>query len=86
MIGFLGIGKHLRVRGRLSAYIDGHASRTESRRVEEHLDLCDECGLELDTLRSTVDLLNRLPELAVPRSFALSEAPASVVEPIARTA
>ncbi len=79
MIGFLGIGKHHRVRGLLSAYIDGQVSETESRRVEKHLDLCDECRLELDTLRSTVDLLNRLPDLAVPRSFALSEAPAPVV-------
>ena len=81
MIEFPGIGRHRRVRGLLSAYIDGEVIESEARRVEGHLALCGECRRELDTLRSTVDLLNRLPELAVPRSFALPEALAPVASP-----
>ena len=50
--------------------------------MEGHLGLCGECRRELDTLRSTVDLLSRLPELAVRRSFALPEAPAPVAPPL----
>ena len=49
--------------------------------MEGHLGLCGECRRELDTLRSTVDLLSRLPELAVRRSFALPEVPAPVASP-----
>ena len=81
MIGFPGIGRHRRVRGLLSAYIDGEVTEREARRVEGHLGLCGECRMELGTLRSTVDLLGRLPGLAVRRSFALSEAPAPVASP-----
>ena len=82
MIGLPGIGRHRRVRGLLSAYIDGEVTESAARRVEGHLGLCDECRRELDTLRSTVDLLGRLPELAVRRSFALPEAPAPVAPPL----
>ncbi len=75
MIGLPGIRRHARLRELLSAYIDGEVSASETSRVEEHLAGCQECRDELASLRSTVDLLRRLPELAVPRSFALSEAP-----------
>ncbi len=75
MIGLPGIRRHARLRELLSAYIDGEASASETSRVEEHLARCQECQDELASLRSTVGLLRRLPELAVPRSFALSEAP-----------
>ena len=68
--------KHNRLRGTLSAYIDGQVSQSEIRRVEEHLPICEECRSELDTLRGTVGLLRELPELAVPHSFTLAEAPA----------
>ncbi len=75
MIGLPGIRRHARLRELLSAYIDGEVSASETSRVEEHLAGCQECRDELASLRSTVDLLRRLPELAAPRSFALSEAP-----------
>ena len=75
MIGLPGIRRHARLRELLSAYIDGEVSASETLRVEEHLARCQECRDELASLRSTVGLLRRLPELAVPRSFALSEAP-----------
>ena len=80
MIGLLGIGRHSRLRDLLSAYIDGQVNEGEATRVEEHVSGCDECRRELDTLRMTVCLLHRLPEVATSRSFALTEAP----EPIAR--
>ena len=75
MIGLPRIRRHARLRELLSAYIDGEVSASETLRVEEHLAGCQECQDELASLRSTVGLLRRLPELAVPRSFALSEAP-----------
>ncbi len=75
MIGLPGIRRHARLRELLSAYIDGEVSASETLRVEEHLARCQECRDELASLRATVGLLRRLPELAVPRSFALSEAP-----------
>ena len=78
MIGFLASRKHSRLRGLLSAYIDGEVSESEAGLVEQHLAGCDRCRAELDSLRMTVGLLRELPLLAVPRSFALSEEPASV--------
>ncbi len=75
MIGLPGIRRHARLRELLSAYIDGEVSASETSRVEEHLAGCQECQDELASLRSTVGLLRRLPELAVPRSFGLREAP-----------
>ena len=72
MIGFLASRKHSRLRGLLSAYVDGEVSESEAGQVERHLVDCEPCRAELDTLRMTVGLLRDLPELAVPRSFALS--------------
>lgn len=77
VIGFLVSRKHNRLRALLSAYIDGQAGESEAKRVEEHLSGCEECRLELDTLRATVSLLRDLPELEVPRSFTLTEAQVS---------
>ena len=78
MIGFLVNRRHNRLRDLLSAYIDGRVSEPETGQVEHHLAGCDECRLELDALRATVGLLRNLPELEAPRSFALTEAPASI--------
>lgn len=62
----------------LSAYIDDEVTPSEAARVEEHLAGCEDCVGELDSLRATSSLLRGLPELRVPRSFALTEAPATV--------
>ena len=78
MIGFLRRRKHNRLQELLSAYIDGEASNSEVIEVEEHLSGCDECRIELDSLRATVDLLRGLPQFDVPRSFVLTEAPTLV--------
>ena len=78
MIGFLANRRHDSIRTLLSSYIDGQVSGAESSRVDEHLATCEECRLELDSLRSTVGLLQGLPQLQPSRSFTLSEAPAPV--------
>lgn len=78
VIGFLRRRKHNRLQELLSAYIDGEASNSEVIEVEEHLSGCDECRIELDSLRATVGLLRGLPQFDVPRSFILTEAPALV--------
>jgi anti-sigma factor RsiW len=81
VIGFLRIGGHDRLRRILSSYIDGQVTSAESARVERHLAGCRECMAELENLRATVGLLRALPELAIPRSFALDSVPAPVLTP-----
>ena len=76
-VGWL-LNRHSRLRGLISAYVDGQVTESERSRVEAHLAGCDQCRSELEGLRATVSLLRALPELPVPRSFALHEAPARV--------
>ena len=81
MIGFLGIGRHDRLRGLLSSYIDGQLRPSELCAVERHLSGCDECRSELESLRATVSLLGELAQLRVPRSFTLSADPGPAKAP-----
>ena len=78
MIGFLEKRKHNRLRELLSSYVDSQTSAPETREVEEHLAGCEECLVELETLKATTSLLSLLPQMDLPRSFVLSEAPAPV--------
>ncbi|MEA3459970.1 MAG: zf-HC2 domain-containing protein, partial [Chloroflexota bacterium] len=71
--------EHQRVRGMLSAYIDGELSPEERALVEAHLAECESCARNLRTLRRTVELLGELPAVHAPRSFAIS--PAQPVKP-----
>ena len=64
-----GCGK---VRGMLSEYIDGALSSEDRGTIEEHINACQSCAKELESLRMTVAMLHRVPEVAVPRSFAIS--------------
>jgi len=57
----------------LSPYIDGQLSPGEKDRVEEHIESCDACRRELESLRATVKLLHRVPVVSPPRSFTLAE-------------
>ncbi len=66
-----------RVQGVLSSYIDGHLTTEECEAVESHLEGCEACGRELESLRQTVDLLHRVPMVSPHRSFALER-----VEPV----
>ena len=78
LIGIPILGRHDRLRGLLSPYIDGRLSPAEARRLERHLTTCEACSAELATLKATVGLLSGLPELEAPRSFKLAAEPAPV--------
>jgi len=61
-----------RTRDVLSGYVDRGLSPEETARVEEHLSRCQGCREELESLRATVALLHRLPEVTPSRRFALA--------------
>ena len=65
-------GAHRRFRESLSPYIDGEMEASAVERLEAHLAACEGCRLELQQLRATASALHDLPEVQVPRSFALS--------------
>jgi len=68
-----------RFREIMSPYIDGRITQDEKQALESHLASCHECRQELESLRSTVGLLHRIPEVEVPRSFTIVESkPAAV--------
>ena len=62
-----------KTKGMLSAYIDQDLSLKEQREVEHHLEACQRCQEELDSLRATVELLHRVPQVLPSRSFAIAE-------------
>ena len=59
----------------LSAYVDGEATAEEACEVEELLASSGDARRELAEIQATVDLVRGLPELELPRSFALDAAP-----------
>ena len=59
----------------LSAYVDGEVTAEEAREVEELLASSEDARRDLAELQATVDLVRGLPELELPRSFALDAAP-----------
>jgi len=61
-------------KGMLSAYIDQYLSLKEQKEVEQHLKACQRCQEELDSIRATVELLHRVPQILPYRSFAIAEA------------
>ncbi len=61
-----------KVRGLLSEYIDSSLSSDDKSFVEHHLQTCEACSTELESLRGTVQLLHRVPEVPVPRSFTVT--------------
>ena len=63
----------------LSDYLDGELPEAERIALEAHLQGCDSCTEELESLRATVQLMHRMPEVEAPRSFRL--APAAVTTP-----
>jgi hypothetical protein len=68
-----------RFRGMISPYIDGRITKAERQSLESHLASCEKCRQELESLRTTVGLLHRLPLAEVPRSFTVVETkPAAV--------
>ena len=80
----LWFNSHRRLRGQLSAYIDGELPEREAGALETHLQACESCGRELAELRLASAALRELPDIEAPRSFALT--PAHVAGPAATTA
>lgn len=73
----------------LTEYLDNYLTQERRRQVESHLSACEACQAELDSLRTTVELLHRVPQAAVPRAFTIAElrpAPRPVVFGALRTA
>ena len=60
----------------LSEYVSGRLSDSEMARLQRVLDSCDYCRQELLTWETTISALRNLPELGLPRSFVMLEAPA----------
>ena len=60
------------LKGMLSPYIDGQLSPSEMERIERHIEECDACRRELESLRAVVSLLHRVPMVALPRSFTIA--------------
>lgn len=61
-----------KLKGMLSPYIDGQLSPSEMERIERHIEECDACRRELESLRAVVSLLHRVPMVALPRSFTIA--------------
>jgi len=80
----LWFNSHRRLRGQLSAYIDGELAERDAGALETHLQACESCGRELAELRLASAALRELPDIEAPRSFALT--PAHVAGPAATTA
>ena len=59
----------------LSEYLDDLLPRGRQRRVARHLDGCKRCRVELDSLRMTVGLLQRMPQVEPSRSFVFAAPP-----------
>ena len=58
--------------GMLSDHIDGELPSAERAALEEHLASCPNRTEELESLRATVSMLRRMPEVEAPRSFRLA--------------
>ena len=65
----------------LSEYVSGRLSDSERARLQRVLDSCDSCRDELLNWEATRAALRDLPELGLPRSFVMLEAPAPVSPP-----
>ena len=61
------------MQGLISEYLDQRLSSKENERVESHLQTCDICREECESLRDTVSLLSHTPVIAVRRSFTVAE-------------
>ena len=61
-----------KIRELFSPYIDGQLSSLERDAVRYHLEVCEDCRRELESLKRMVGLLHRLPPAPLPRSFTLA--------------
>lgn len=61
-----------KVQGMLSEYMDNRLGNEDRGLVQSHLEACEACSKELSSLRMTVQLLQRVPQVPVPRSFTIA--------------
>lgn len=66
----------------LNAWIDTVATPQERAAVEDHVATCEICRERLDELQAVKSMLGSMPEVAPPRSFALTPAQANRPTPI----
>ena len=57
----------------VAAYVDGDVTTEERQRVEAAMAASEQVAWEVNTLRQTVELLQDLPSVPLPRSFTLTE-------------
>ncbi len=72
MLGFLRQPRdagHRFCQENLSAFLDGELKARDRERVQQHLEVCEACRWELQTLQETVSLVRSLPQVKAPRSF-----------------
>jgi len=62
-----------RVRELLSPYIDDELHSEERLKVQAHLESCQSCREELESIRETVSLIRGMPVIEPRRSFTISE-------------
>jgi len=62
------------VKNLLSPFIDHQLTSSEQGLVEAHLERCEACQRELESLRAVVNLVHRVPLVSPPRSFTIAEA------------
>lgn len=65
----------------LSDYIGGIMPVERRDKVKAHLEECQKCAADLEGMRQAVQMLNRLPEVTPPRSFALTPLQARRLKP-----
>jgi anti-sigma factor RsiW len=75
----LWFSRHRRFQERLSAYMDGELAQRDVRSVQTHLESCESCRREMAGLRVASAAMREMPDVDVPRSFALK--PADVARP-----
>ncbi len=61
-----------KIQGMLSEYMDNRLGSEDRVLVESHLEACEACSSELESLRMAVQLLRRVPQVPVPRSFTIA--------------
>ncbi len=71
-----------RIRENLSSYIDERLDTLEREAIRYHLEVCDDCRQELESLKLVVGLLHRLPAAPLPRSFTLVESTKAQRKPL----
>jgi hypothetical protein len=62
-------------------YQDGTLEGSEQQQLKQHLAECSACTADLEGMRQTVTILQRLPEKPAPRSFTLSPLQARRLKP-----